>query len=211
MEQETDYSSEMVKISFLRDYFTFIEGQQIEISQGQLNIVVGDNGAGKSTFLEMFNKKNRRDKVGIYYNLENLKKQDVVTLKAESFRAETNVLVDNRRELYLNQLNQLSHGQAWNLELFRFRDKCSNNTFAILDEPETALSIESQIDLCKAITDMKRKYKNFGCLIATHSLLITELIGERVIHIPSGKNMPAKDYMGKKNRMVDEAREYCKI
>ena len=211
MEQEIDYASEMVKIRFLRDYFTFVEGQEIEISQGQLNIVVGDNGAGKSTFLEMFSKKNRRLKSGVYYNLENLKKQDVVTLKAESFRAETNVLIDNRRDLYLNQLNQLSHGQAWNLELFRFREKCSNNTFAILDEPETALSIESQIELCKSIRDMKRKYKNFGCLIATHSLLITELIGERVIHIPNGRNIPAKDYMMKNNKMVDEAREYCKI
>jgi predicted ATPase len=211
MEQEIDYSNEMVNIYFLMDYFTFKKGQQIDISQGQINIVVGDNGAGKTTFLEMFSKRNRRKKLGVYYNLNNLRKQDVVNLKAESFRASSSALVDNRRELYLSELNQLSHGQAWNIELFRFREKCSNNTFAILDEPETALSIQSQIDLCKAISDMKRKYKNFGCLIATHSLIITELIGERVIHIPSGENIPAEEYMLKNNRIMDEAREYCKI
>jgi predicted ATPase len=205
-----DYSNEFMKITFLKEYMTFKEGQEIEISQGKLNIVVGDNGAGKTTFINIFDKENRIYKQNKYYAIDNMKDQDTIKNTAEGFRKTTSALIDNKREIYLNQLNQQSHGQAWNVELFRLRKKCSDNTFILLDEPETALSVESQIELCKAIIDMKRKYKNFGCLIATHSLLITELIGERVIEIPSGNNIPAQEYLDRKNAVIEESRHYFK-
>lgn len=204
-----DYSKSFMKITFLRDYMTFLKGQEIEISQGKINIVVGDNGAGKTTFINIFDRDNRFKKQGKYYSIENMQEQRTIKNTAEGFRVSRSALVDNRREVYLSHLNQKSHGQAWNIELFRLRKKCSDNTFILLDEPETALSVESQIDLCKAIKDMKRKYKNFGCLIATHSMLITELIGERVIEIPSGKNIPASEYLDEKYEMIEQAKSYC--
>ncbi|PMR71779.1 ABC transporter ATP-binding protein [Billgrantia endophytica] len=204
-----DYSKTFMKIKFIRDYFTFKQGQEIEISQGKINIIVGDNGAGKTTFKNIFKKQTRLLSEGKYFAFENMMNQNTIENTAEGFRVSKSALVDSKREIYLTHLNQKSHGQAWKIELFRLRKKCSDNTFILLDEPETALSVEAQIELCKAITDMKRKYKNFGCLIATHSMLITELIGERVIEIPSGENISTREYLDKKSRLIEEARNYC--
>ena len=139
-----------------------------------------------------------------------MKKQNVIVLSAESFRATKSAFVDSRREVYLNKLNQKSHGEAWKVELERLKSRCNNDTFIIMDEPETALSIESQIELCEWFIDLKNTYHNIGCAISTHSLILMELIGERVIEVPICKVWNAKDYVDIKHQRISEAKNNAK-
>lgn len=203
-----DYSKPM-KIRFLRDYFTFISGQEIKLFQNKFNIIVGNNGAGKTTLLNTLSSKRRREIIGRYIEIEDMKKQNVLILSSESFRASKNPFVDSRREVYLTQLNQKSHGEAWKIELERLKTRCNNDTFIIMDEPETALSVESQIELCEWFIALKNQHENIGCAISTHSLILMELIGERVLEVPSGKEWLASDYVANKYARIKEAKSYA--
>jgi predicted ATPase len=203
-----DYSKPM-KIRFLRDYFTFISGQEIKLFQNKFNIIVGNNGAGKTTLLNTLSSKRRREIIGRYIEIEDMKKQNVLILSSESFRASKNPFVDSRREVYLTQLNQKSHGEAWKVELERLKTRCNNDTFIIMDEPETALSVESQIELCEWFIALKNQHENIGCAISTHSLILMELIGERVLEVPSGKEWLASDYVANKYARIKEAKSYA--
>lgn len=206
---ETTLDKDM-EITFIRDYFTFAEGQSLSLSQNEFNIIVGNNGAGKTTLLNSLTSKRRKEILGKYLAIENMRKQNVIILSAESFRATKSPFVDSRREVYLNQLNQKSHGEAWKVELERLKKRCNDDTFIIMDEPETALSIESQIELCEWFIDLKNTYRNVGCAISTHSLILIELIGERVIEVPSCKVWNAKDYVNIKLQRISEAKQNAK-
>lgn len=209
-ESDINQEHEDMQIIFIRDYFTFTEGQSLTISQNEFNIIVGNNGAGKTTLLNSLTSKRRREILGRYISIENMRKQNVIILSAESFRATKNPFVDSRREVYLSQLNQKSHGEAWKVELERLKSRCDDDTFIIMDEPETALSIESQIELCEWFISLKNKYRNIGCAISTHSLILMELIGERVIEVPSCKQWDAKDYVELKYQRISEAKKNAK-
>lgn len=210
VESDTAEKKEYMQITFIRDYFTFAEGQYITISQNEFNIFVGNNGAGKTTLLNSLTSKRRKEILGRYISIENMRKQNVIILSAESFRATKSPFVDSRKEVYLNQLNQKSHGEAWKVELDRLKLRCNDDTFIIMDEPETALSIESQIELCEWFISLKNKYQNIGCAISTHSLILMELIGERVIEVPSCQQWSAKDYVELKYQRISEAKKNAK-
>lgn len=199
-----------MRIRFIRDYFTFTKGQSVSIDQDKFNVLVGSNGAGKTTLLNSLTTKRRKEIIGRYISIENMRRQNVIILSAESFRATKNPFVDSRREVYLSQLNQKSHGEAWKVELEKLKRRCNNDTFIIMDEPETALSVESQIELCEWFIDLKNKYRNIGCAISTHSLILTELIGEIVIEVPSCINWDSEEYVANKYNRIKEAKQNAK-
>lgn len=193
------------KIIFLRKYLTFEKGTVLEFKQNDFNIIVGENGAGKSTLIDLL-KIRRMDwliKNG-YIQKEGIKNQPIVINNSEAFRAVKSQYVDSRKEVYLNKLNQKSHGEAWKHEIERMKKRVKPNSFVIMDEPETALSVESQIELCEWFIRYKKENPYFGCLIATHSLIIQELLADVVINIPSCQHISADEYIKEKREHIDK-------
>lgn len=187
------------RIIFLRKYLTFQKGSVLEFKQNDFNIIVGDNGAGKSTLIDLLKIKRMRWLIkNEYIAKEGIKNQPIVINNSEAFRSVKSQYVDSRKEVYLNKLNQKSHGEAWKQEIEKMKEKVKPNSFIIMDEPETALSVESQIELCEWFIRHKKENPDFGCLIATHSLIIQELLADVVIEIPSCDHIQADEYVGKK-------------
>lgn len=200
-----------VTITFLRRYFTYQAGQQINFKQNDFNIVVGNNGAGKSTLIKLLQYQRMKQLIhNGYIKVEGLRDQKVLTNVAEGFRVPKSQFVDSRREVYINKLNQKSHGEAWKTQLEAMKQRVKPNSFVIMDEPETALSVEAQVDLCEWLIREKQKNPELGCLIATHSLIIQELIAKVVIDVPSCQNVPAEEYVGKKKAYIERVKNLWK-
>jgi predicted ATPase len=203
MEIENNKRSD-VKITFVRDYFSYKKGQVLNFNQNEFNIIVGPNGAGKSTFIKMLESASLKQLHGRYIEIEGLHRQKTFRNIPEGFRVRRSQFVDSRKEAHLVKLNQKSHGEAWKVELNILKSYCDNDTFIMIDEPETALSIESQIELCEWFIDLKKVYKNFGCLIATHSLVIPRILSDRLIEIPSGRILDPEVYVAGKMKDMEE-------
>lgn len=205
-------NNEEVEIVFLMDYFTYKAGQVLYFNQNDINIVVGDNGAGKSTLIKMLQSRRLKQLVAEgYVVINNLKNQKGFVNIAEGFRVTKSQFVDTRKEVYISKLNQKSHGEAWKIELEAMKKKITPESFIMLDEPETALSIKSQVDLCQWIIETKRENPNLGALIATHSPIIQELIGETVIVVPDCERIPAQEYVSKQNDYINEVKKNGKM
>lgn len=200
-----------VTITFLRRYFTYQAGQQINFKQNDFNIVVGNNGAGKSTLIKLLQRQRMKQLIDNgYITIEGLRDQKVLTNVAEGFRVPKSQFVDSRREVYINKLNQKSHGEAWKTQLEAMKQRVKSNSFVIMDEPETALSIQAQADLCAWFIKHKNENPEFGCLIATHSPIIQELIAKVVIDVPSCQNVPAEEYVGKNKEYIERVKNLWK-
>ena len=174
-------------LTILKDRLCYKAGTKIRFNQNDFNIVVGDNGSGKSTLIDMINHKNLKHLIANgYVSIDNVKSQIGMKGIAEGFRSKKNQLIDIKKEERIQKLNQKSHGEAWKIVLEELKNGVTPDGFIILDEPETALSIEAQIDLCEWFINYKIKNPEFGCLIATHSMIIQELLAETIILVPTG-------------------------
>lgn len=211
-----------MKIKFIRNYVTsrdegktntilFKKDATIEIPLNKINLLVGDNGAGKTTIINFFANIERRKRMkDRYYIIENKEnKKQIIYFETEGFRV-VNGMIDSRANLRKQELNNYSHGESWNKIIDKIEsiiEKNGNNVFVFLDEPETALSLDSTIKFCAMINRLKKKYPDFGAAIATHSLILAEIIGERIIEIPSGKIIPPSVYLNSQKQKIEEAKK----
>ena len=168
--------------------------------ESPVTFLVGDNGIGKSTFIEaiavslglnreggtqnfQFSTKNTVSELSNYirvstYNLAKTK----FFLRAESFynfASEVQRLVEedgfgSLYQSYGGNLHLCSHGESF---LKLVQNRFTDHGLYILDEPEAALSPGSQLSLLCIIDDLVKQGSQF--IIATHSpILISYREGE---------------------------------
>jgi len=171
-----------------------------------ITFIVGENGAGKSTFLESLAKSIGFNAMGgnANHNYGNLKEKDVgevlkltwriKTQKGFFFRAESffnfsnyidNMIDEDRSLAYAyggKKLQHQSHGESF---LSLFNSKFRNGLF-ILDEPEAALSPERQMALVSILNDLA-KYSNAQFIIATHSPILITTPNSTIYEIENDK------------------------
>jgi len=165
-----------------------------------VTFLVGDNGIGKSTFIEAiavaiglnpeggsqnfkFSTKDTHSILSNYLTIShfNIPKTKFF-LRAESFYNVASEIVRISEEggqgplydSYGGNLHECSHGESF---IKLVQNRFSENGLYILDEPEAALSPQRQMSLLCLIDDLIRKGSQF--IIATHSpILISYRKGE---------------------------------
>jgi len=163
-------------VRFSSDHRCFKQGTEIIFRQG-INLLVGDQGCGKTTLLDMMNKQHGDLDVDlhpytrinstktVYFDTEKMNPRIVNALPhdatAEEFR--TNLA-----------LRWSSHGEAM-LPILMSQLR-SFNGIIFIDEPESGLSIRSQYKLASAI--MESEKRGAQLFIATHSIVLMESVHE---------------------------------
>ncbi len=160
--------------------------RELEFSQS-VTFIIGDNGAGKSTLIEAiavnagFNPEggtrnfnfNTHDSHSNLFNELKLvrsgyREKDGFFLRAESFyNVATAIERYQAQHNYGGSLHECSHGESF---LALVKNRFSGKGLYIFDEPESALSIESQFSLLVMIKQLVDKDSQF--IIATHSPIL---------------------------------------
>lgn len=156
-------------IKFTKDFRTntdevlFAKGQHIDLIDG-INLIVGDQGTGKSTLLNQIFKKSRQENSAIDVEIGE-GSFDMLYFDTESMNPRQS---RNADPMSSAASKFMSHGQAmW--ETANIIDD-SKNLLIVIDEPESGLSIRSQHKLL----DKMRKAVDRNCqfILATHSSTI---------------------------------------
>ncbi len=167
-----------------------------------VTFIVGENGSGKSTLIEAlainsgfnpeggsrnFNFKTQDSHSELYNNIKLVRSPcrntDGFFLRAESFynvaSAITNILdKDQITRNYGGSLHECSHGESF---LALIHNRLSGNGLYIFDEPESALSFNSQLNLLTAIKQLAIKKSQF--IIATHSPILLAYPDADIYHV----------------------------
>jgi predicted ATPase len=163
---------------------------------GKVTVFVGDNGSGKSTLVEAL-------AVAAGFNAEggskNLRFETMATesdlsahlrlawekrpgwgwfLRAETFYGMATHLARDIDPGFGHRLHARSHGQSF-LELMR--RKFTSPGLYIMDEPESALSFDGQLQLLSMMRDGVRAGSQF--VVATHSPLLMAAAGATIYEL----------------------------
>jgi predicted ATPase len=171
------------------------------LSFGQVTFLVGDNGTGKSTIIEAlavaagFNPEggSKNLQFSTYATHSGLAREIELVwdrrpgwgwfLRAETFYGmAAHIATDNDPltgvKVLFPDLHGESHGESFvDLALSRFR----RTGFYLLDEPESALSIQGQLTLLRVMQDSCREGSQF--IVATHSPVLMAFPGALLYHI----------------------------
>ncbi|WP_320167777.1 AAA family ATPase [Mangrovibacterium marinum] len=167
-----------------------------------VTFIIGENGSGKSTLVEAlainagfnpeggsrnFNFKTQDSHSKLYNNLKLVRSAyrntDGFFLRAESFynvASEIDSILDKGQieRNYGGSLHERSHGESF---LALVNNRLSGNGLYIFDEPESALSINSQFNLLIAIKELVEKQSQF--IIVTHSPILMAFPDADIYHI----------------------------
>lgn len=167
-----------------------------------VTFIVGENGSGKSTLLEAlainagfnpeggsrnFNFRTQDSHSVLYDDIKLIRgfyrNTDGFFLRAESFynvASEIDNILDKGQILrnYGGSLHERSHGESF---LALVHNRLSGNGLYIFDEPESALSINSQFNLLIAINELVEKKSQF--IIATHSPILMAYPDADIYHV----------------------------
>ena len=114
--------------------------------------------------------------IGVLY-----KPREVFFFRAETFyNFATEYENVNRSDVY----HSCSHGESF-MELARERFK--GNSLYILDEPEAALSFDSQLQLLLIVNDLIKRGSQF--IIATHSPILLAAPNAEILNLEDGFNI----------------------
>jgi predicted ATPase len=150
--------------------------KDFEIKLEPLTVIVGENGCGKTTFLDILKKKlqkSEKDIIQVFTDEDNKinasnfidsekdNPREKLQREANPFKSDYN---DNIMGLF--QANQESHGESM-INVMEIVTQDTKNTFLVFDEPENGLSIGRQywfFDVCKKLIDSGNQI-----IISTHS------------------------------------------
>ncbi len=172
--------------------------------QTPVTLLIGDNGSGKSTFLESFAEVAGFNPEGGSHHANyhaahtdtqlaqglrlvwNRKALNGFFFRAESFFAYANYLEDiNGMDPYGDRsLHHQSHGESF-LSLFRHRLNSRSPSLYLFDEPESALSTTGQLAFIRLI----KEWADSGhtqVIIATHSPILLAFPGATIYSFDHG-------------------------
>lgn len=176
------------QIKFKKDYRkVFKEDQVLEFRPG-MNLLVGDQGSGKSSLLDLFkkdNSKKMKETIEISCDLIN-------TLAFDTEKDNPRTLGYFKDEMMRFQVQSrwMSHGQTI-LAIMECIEEAKDNLIFV-DEPEAGLSIKSQYKIAKTFS----KAIDNGCqvLMATHSVIIMEAF-DQVFNLEKMQWMNSKEFV----------------
>lgn len=152
-----------------------------------VTFIIGENGSGKSTLVESiainagfnpegggrnFNFNTKESHSELYQDIKlsrtPYRNKDGFFLRAESFY-NVATAVDNYQaeESYGGSLHDRSHGESF---LALLHNRLYGNGLYIFDEPESALSVTSQLNMLTRLKELVDKKSQF--IIATHSPIL---------------------------------------
>jgi ABC-type transport system involved in cytochrome c biogenesis ATPase subunit len=154
------------KVIFKKDYRkVFLTGDIFIIEPG-INLLVGDQGCGKSSLLHLLREKSRKPELEII-DVE----ASIIPVMSFDFERDNLRNIGRIHETLATvqvTMNFLSHGECNKAVLSEL--KKNKNTAFLMDEPDMALSIRS----CKALVDNFKFAIDNGCQIiaAVHNPII---------------------------------------
>ena len=176
----------MIELLKLKIKYETIKPYTIEFKQG-VNIIVGDNGTGKSTMLDMINRHKAfgKDTLGIKVSGKNNNSMFFDSEK-DSPRTKQN----DPGDLYAITDRFKSHGEA----LFPIIDHCKTmeNMIILLDEPDSGISIKNQKKLVESFN--KAVKNNCQLIIVTHSYVLIKAY-EDIFDMDIKKWLKSNDYL----------------
>jgi predicted ATPase len=167
-----------------------------------VTFIIGENGSGKSTLVEAlainagfnpeggsrnFNFRTQDSHSKLYHDIKltrsPYRNTDGFFLRAESFynvASEIDNILDKGqiKRNYGGSLHERSHGESF---LALVHNRLSGNGLYIFDEPESALSITSQLNLLIVIKELVEKESQF--IIATHSPILMAYPEADIYHV----------------------------
>lgn len=207
--------------------------------QSPVTFLIGENGVGKSTFIEAiavscglnaeggsqnfrFSTQNTTSNLSDYLRIEMYNRPKTkFFLRAENFynvASEIERLVKedgfyDLRVVYGGSLHTCSHGESF---LRLVQNRFSGRGLYILDEPESALSIQSQMTLLCLIDDLVKQGSQF--IIATHSPILMSYRNGEILNLENNfekvnyedtsiyqtYKMYLEDPIGMQHRLFDE-------
>jgi predicted ATPase len=199
--QITNTVSKDLRNSYPYNVLSIANLERLEFKR-PVTFIIGDNGTGKSTLIESiainagfnpeggsrdfnFNTQNSHSDLfkDIHLSRTTNRNKDGYFLRAESFynvasevdRLYADESRDNLIKNYGGSLHERSHGESF-LSLLQHR--FGSNGLYILDEPESALSVTSQLAALKRIKDLVNHRSQF--IISTHSPILMSYPGAEI-------------------------------
>lgn len=176
--------------------------------QNPVTFIIGENGSGKSTLVESlaincgfnpeggsrnFNFSTQDSHSELFEDIKitrtAYRNKDGYFLRAESFY-NVATAIDNYKasESYGGSLHERSHGESF---LALLHHRLSGKGLYIFDEPESALSIISQLNMLTRIKQLVEKHSQF--IIATHSPILMAYPGADIYQV-SEEGISLVDY-----------------
>lgn len=171
-----------------------------------VTFLIGENGIGKSTFIEAiainlglpkeggtqnfsYDTNDTTSELYKYLRITNIYKPKMkFFLRAESFynfSSEIENLVKSGYvslyKYYGGDLHKCSHGESF---LKVIQNRFTDHGFYILDEPEAALSAQSQLSLLCLIDDLVKQGSQF--IMATHSPILISYRNAKILDLNNG-------------------------
>jgi energy-coupling factor transport system ATP-binding protein len=174
--------------------------ENLEINQGETIAVIGENGSGKSTFINSLIGFIKANKISMNYSLKDLKEYLYISFASPGIQLCEATIEEELRQTNRNinfeyiskyfpflELEkdpfELSFGQQKMLILLQ--SIISNKQILIFDEPEMGIDNDN-LNFIKKIFSYNLKHKNRIIIYITHSLELAKYYSSRIIKFSNG-------------------------
>jgi predicted ATPase len=183
----------LTSIKFKQDWEKcFLKNQKFTFKP--ITLMVGDQGVGKSTMLSVIRHILKTpDSKAVEFTTDDTKQGGLFSMDMEKDNPRTGSLNAGDAASYKSSFlsNFGSHGEALK-PILRTLDTISDS-FILLDEPETALSLRTQFLMIECFKNALTR--NNQIIVATHNLVFMEAFPESILSLEHGKYLTPKKFV----------------